>query len=67
MLEATLALATIVRRVEIHSLNDGFPVIAPSARSPPSPYPPASGAEGIPLRAAPYELSMMAAMCLSAA
>jgi hypothetical protein len=29
MLEATLALATIVRRTEIHSLNDGFPVIAP--------------------------------------
>lgn len=29
MLEATLALATIVRRVEIHSLSDEFPVATP--------------------------------------
>ena len=67
MLEATLGLATIVRRTEIHSLNDGFPVIAPFSTVAAEPIPPASRAEGIPLRAAPYELSMMAAMCLSAA
>ncbi|MFI5509129.1 cytochrome P450 [Mycobacterium sp. NPDC051804] len=29
MLEATLALATIIRRVEIHSLSDDFPVALP--------------------------------------
>ena len=69
MLEATLGLATIVRRTEIHSLNDGFPDIAPFSTVAAEPNPPASRAEGIPLRAAPYELStsMMAAMCLPAA
>jgi hypothetical protein len=29
MLEATLALATIIRRTEIHSLNDDFPLALP--------------------------------------
>jgi hypothetical protein len=29
MLEATLALATIIRRTEIHSLSDDFPVAFP--------------------------------------
>jgi cytochrome P450 len=29
MLEATLALATIIRRTEIRSLNDDFPVALP--------------------------------------
>ncbi len=29
MLETTLALATIIRRTEIHSVNDDFPMIAP--------------------------------------
>jgi len=29
MLEATLALATVIRRTEIHSVNDDFPIITP--------------------------------------
>jgi cytochrome P450 len=30
VLEATLALATVIRRTEIHSLNDDFPSLCPS-------------------------------------
>jgi cytochrome P450 len=29
MLEATLALATIIRRTEIHTINDDFPLALP--------------------------------------
>ena len=34
MLEATLALATIIRRTEIRSLDDDFPLVCPSPWSP---------------------------------